>query len=166
MPVPPSRQNGRVTLLIRPARPEEAAELTELALRSKAHWGYDAAFLARCRTELTLTPADVAARPVRVAERDGRTVGLLVLGGEPPALELDMLFVDPPAIGTGAGRVLFEHAVATARAAGARTLWIEADPEAESFYRHVGAVPAGTSVSPSTGRELPRLRYDLGTGRG
>ncbi|MEU0156252.1 GNAT family N-acetyltransferase [Micromonospora fulviviridis] len=77
-----------------------------------------------------------------------------------------MLFVDPPAIGTGAGRLLFEHAVATALAAGARTLWIEADPGAEPFYRHVGAVRAGTAVSPSTGRELPRLRYDLRTSPG
>ncbi|MFG3710153.1 GNAT family N-acetyltransferase [Micromonospora sp. NPDC049460] len=147
--------------LIRPARPDEATELTELALRSKGHWGYDTEFLARCRTELTLTPADVTARHVAVAERDGRVVGLVVLAGAPPDLELDMLFVDPPAIGTGAGRVLFDHAVATSRTAGARTLWIEADPGAEAFYRHVGAVPAGTRVSPSTGRTLPRLRYDL-----
>ncbi|OKI87605.1 GNAT family N-acetyltransferase [Micromonospora sp. CB01531] len=148
-------------LRIRAARPAEAAELTELALRSKGHWGYDAVFLARCRSELTLTPADVATRQVAVAERDGTVVGLLVLGGIPPELELDMLFVDPPAIGTGVGRVLFDHAVATARAAGAHALWLDADPDAEPFYRHVGAVPAGTAVSPSTGRTLPRLRYDL-----
>ncbi|MFE9205558.1 GNAT family N-acetyltransferase [Micromonospora sp. NPDC007230] len=148
-------------LRIRPAHPDEAADLTELVLRSKGHWGYDAEFLARCRSELTLTPADVATRRVAVAERDGRAVGLVVLGGAPPEVELDMLFVDPPAIGTGAGRVLFDHAVAVARAAGARTLWIDADPGAEPFYRHVGAVPAGTSVSPSTGRTLPRLRYEL-----
>lgn len=148
-------------LRIRAARPDEAAELTELALRSKGHWGYDAEFLARCRSELTLTPADVAARHVAVAERHGRPVGLAVLGGTPPDLELDMLFVDPPAIGTGAGRALFDHAVAAARAAGGRTLWIDADPFAGPFYQHVGAIPAGTSVSPSTGRALPRLRYDL-----
>ncbi|SBT52342.1 GNAT family N-acetyltransferase [Micromonospora auratinigra] len=151
-------------LLIRPARPDEAAELTELALRSKAHWGYDEAFLTRCRAELTLTPADVTARQVTVAERDGRVVGLAVLAGDPPELELDMLFVDPPAIGTGVGRVLFRHAAATARAAGARSLRIEADPGAVPFYRRVGAVPAGTSVSPSTGRELPLLRYNLSAG--
>ena len=31
---------------IRAARPEEAADLSALALASKAHWGYDAAFMA------------------------------------------------------------------------------------------------------------------------
>ncbi len=34
---------------IRPAQPEEAALLSDLALRSKAHWWYDADFLASCR---------------------------------------------------------------------------------------------------------------------
>ncbi|WP_199737226.1 MULTISPECIES: GNAT family N-acetyltransferase [Micromonospora] len=151
-------------LLIRPARPEEAGELTELALRSKAHWGYDEEFLTRCRAELTLTATDIAERQVTVAERNGRVVGLAVLAGGPPEPELDMLFVDPPAIGTGVGRVLFQHVVSAARAAGARTLWIEADPGAEAFYRRVGAVAAGTSISPSTGRKLPRLRRDLRPG--
>jgi hypothetical protein len=27
---------------VRPASPDEADELTELALRAKSHWGYDA----------------------------------------------------------------------------------------------------------------------------
>ena len=31
---------------IRPARPEEATDLRELAHRSKAHWPYSAEFLA------------------------------------------------------------------------------------------------------------------------
>ena len=30
--------------IIRAARPDEAALLSELALRAKAHWGYDAIF--------------------------------------------------------------------------------------------------------------------------
>ena len=33
--------------MLRPARPGEAAALSDLALRSKAHWGYDQAFLDR-----------------------------------------------------------------------------------------------------------------------
>jgi len=39
---------------IRPARREECGLLTELALRSKAVWGYDAAFMEACREELTI----------------------------------------------------------------------------------------------------------------
>ncbi len=38
---------------IRLARPEDAATVTALAFRSKASNGYDAAFMAACRDELT-----------------------------------------------------------------------------------------------------------------
>jgi hypothetical protein len=41
---------------IRPARPSEAHALTALVLRSKAHWGYDAGFMAQVRPVLTVTP--------------------------------------------------------------------------------------------------------------
>ena len=41
-------------LTIRAARVGEAGFLSELALRSKAHWGYDAAFIEACRDELSV----------------------------------------------------------------------------------------------------------------
>ncbi|HEY6741630.1 MAG TPA: hypothetical protein VI110_04665, partial [Lapillicoccus sp.] len=41
-------------------RADEAGTLSDLALRSKAHWGYGAAFLEACRDELTLRPEQAA----------------------------------------------------------------------------------------------------------
>jgi GNAT superfamily N-acetyltransferase len=93
---------------------------------------------------------------VRVAERDGAVVGFAAV--DPAARELEMLFVDPAAIGTGAGRALLRDALAAAREAGLAELVIESDPDAEPFYRSQGAEPAGTRTSWSTGRELPLLR--------
>jgi GNAT superfamily N-acetyltransferase len=52
---------------IRAARPEESAELGALALRSKAHWGYDQAFLDACREELTIPAAQITAKRTYVA---------------------------------------------------------------------------------------------------
>ena len=40
---------------LRPARRDEAEPLTALVIRAKASWGYDAAFIDRCRAEPTLT---------------------------------------------------------------------------------------------------------------
>ena len=51
-------------VLIRPARAEECESLSELARRSKAVWGYDAAFMAACHEELAVQPARVAAGDV------------------------------------------------------------------------------------------------------
>lgn len=149
------------TAAIRPARPEEAAALTALALRSKAHWGYDAEFMARAAPELTIAPETIAARPFFVLEQDGRVAGFYGLSGEPPVLLLDYLFVEPDHIGSGLGRRLWEHAVATARAYGAEALELESEPNAEAFYRARGAQRVGGAVSPATGRTLPYMRLRL-----
>lgn len=65
---------------IRPARASDAADLSRLAIRSKAHWGYPRAFMRACRDELTFTLAQIDAehRHVVVAERAGRPVGFSV----------------------------------------------------------------------------------------
>ena len=137
---------------IRPARADEAPSLTELALRSKAHWGYDDDFMARCRDELTITPADVGR--VDVAELDGAVVGMVRLEGA----AVEDLFVEPSVIGTGVGRALFRHVVRRAAAEGVEVLTIDADPHAEGFYRSMGATRVGEAPSGSIpGRLLPRL---------
>jgi GNAT superfamily N-acetyltransferase len=146
---------------LRPALPQEAEALTDLAMRSKAYWGYDDDFMARCPPALTLRPEDVLPRHATVADVDGRIAGFVTLDGSPPEGEVDMLFVEPWAIGTGVGRLLYEHAVRTARANGFTSLLIEADPQAESFYARMGAVRIGERVSPATGRPLPLLRASL-----
>ncbi|HEU4538100.1 MAG TPA: GNAT family N-acetyltransferase, partial [Polyangiaceae bacterium] len=149
---------------IRPARPSEAATLSALALRSKAHWGYDEEFLERCRPELTLRPEEVLERRAAVAELDGQIVGFVTLDGRPPFGEIGALFVEPRAIGTGAGRALWLHAVDAARAAGFALLSVDSDPEAEGFYLRMGARRVGESPSGSIpGRVLPCLMYELGT---
>jgi GNAT superfamily N-acetyltransferase len=152
-------------LQIRPARPDEAEALSALALRSKAYWGYDRAFLERCRDELTLRSGDMLARRASVAELDGRVIGFVTVEGEPPEGEIGALFVEPDVIGSGAGRALWAHAVAIARRAGFCRLRIDADPGAEGFYLRMGAQRCGEAPSGSVpGRMLPRLEYDLSDG--
>ncbi|MEU6201414.1 GNAT family N-acetyltransferase [Streptomyces sp. NPDC047061] len=144
-----------MTISIRPAQDEEASFLSDLALRSKAHWGYDAAFLEACREELALTGPDLARHRTAVAERDGSILGFTTLEGEPPQGVLGMMFVDPDAIGQGIGRVLFTHAVETAQALGFTRFTIDADPNAEPFYEAMGGIPVGRVPSGSIpGRTL------------
>ncbi|WP_217145661.1 GNAT family N-acetyltransferase [Streptomyces sp. AC627_RSS907] len=145
-------------VLIRPARATEADVLTDLALRSKAHWGYDADFLEACRDELTVAAHEVARRRTMVADTDGHVLGFTTLEGEPPTGVLGMMFVDPRVIGQGIGRLLFERTVAAGRDLGFTRLTIDADPNAEPFYRAMGAVRKGNVPSGSiAGRVLPRM---------
>ncbi|GGW50030.1 GNAT family N-acetyltransferase [Streptomyces xantholiticus] len=147
---------------IREGRPEEAAALSALALRSKAHWGYDDAYLAACADELRLAPGDMADRRVRVADAGGRILGVATLDGEPPRAELGMLFVDPPSIGRGVGRLLYRHVLAEAGRIGCDQVTIAADSHAEPFYLAMGARCA--DASPSVGQLVRMEAWPAGAG--
>lgn len=147
---------------IRPAIASEAELLTELALRSKGHWGYDSEFLRDCRLDLTLTPQLIERSPVYVLEEEGRAAGFYSLSGEGADVELLHLFVEPRAIGRGFGRLLFRHAVKEARRLGFERMVIGSDPYALSFYESMGARRVGEVASiVRPGRMLPLLHYPL-----
>lgn len=147
---------------VRPARSDELEELSELCMRSKAWWGYDDAFMEACRDELSLTEQDLETTSVAVLEIEGKPAGVGQIDHQGDWAEVDKLFIAPGAIGTGAGRVLWNWCVETARSGGATTLKIVADPGAAPFYEHMGAKPDGSAPSGSIpGRELPCLRFAL-----
>ena len=148
-------------ITVRHARADEAAALTELAMRAKASWGYDAAFMAACREELTLTPAKLAAWRVWVAEADGQIAGMVALSLGAVA-EVEDFFVEPAFQGRGVGGALMAALLDAARAAGATTLEVDADPNAEAIYARLGFETFGRSPSGSIpGRWLPRMRIGL-----
>ncbi|MFI7179615.1 GNAT family N-acetyltransferase [Streptomyces spororaveus] len=126
---------------VRAARPAEAEDLTGLVMRSKAHWGYDAVFMAACAQELRIRSDDVTARRIVVAENErGEVLGVASLEGTAPRAELGMLFVEPSALGQGVGRLLYRDVLRRAVELGARRLVIDSDPHAAGFYRAMGAV--------------------------
>jgi GNAT superfamily N-acetyltransferase len=149
-------------MTVRVARPDEAEAVSALAMRSKAHWGYDAEFLEACRAELTWTPEQIEQQDVLVSEEDGRLLGTTARGGTAPDGGLWAVFVDPEQQGRGVGRALAEAVLARAADAGFHTLTIAADPNAEGFYLAVGAEKVGEVPSDArVGRILPILRFDL-----
>lgn len=154
-------QSGKI--ILRRAHQAEAAALSALALRSKAHWGYNEAFMAACVEELTVTKADITKLDFVVAECDGAVIGFYALAKHSNArCELDALFVEPAYIGQGVGRLLMSNAIAAAQQYGAKILEIQADPNAAPFYQAAGGVIVKQTPSASiTGRTLPFLEIDL-----
>lgn len=159
------RRPASLPRTIRTALPTEAEALSNLALRSKAFWGYSDAFMDACRSELTYSADQIASdtHVVGVAEVDGLVVGFYVLTTlSADAVELDALFVEPDAIGNGHGRALMDHAARVAAQNGATSLTIQSDPNAADFYRACGGVCVGERRSASiSGRTLPLFRIDL-----
>jgi GNAT superfamily N-acetyltransferase len=149
--------------MIRNAHPGEAAALTALCVRSKAHWGYDAAFMQRSAATLRVSETDIADGRVLVADDGaGAAIGVASIVLEGDVADLDVLFVDPPAIGSGAGRALFHAAARLAAQLGAKRLTILADPNAARFYERMGARFLRNAPSDAIpGRSLPFYEYDL-----
>ena len=93
----------------------------------------------------------------RVAVVDGRLVGfhsLLVVNG---VVELEDLFVDPDAMGTGVGRALTDDAAARAKEQGFDAVEVDANPHAKAFYAKAGFEDLGvTPVAYGTGFRMRR----------
>ena len=147
---------------IRRARTDETEALSDLALRSKAHWGYDDAFMAACRDELTVTKKHIEDGEVWVLDDDPWPLGFYRLSVDGRVGVVELLFVRPDAIGTGAGRALWTHMLGEAERRGAERISVDSDPDAEGFYRAMGCRRIGETPSASVpGRMLPQLELSL-----
>jgi N-acetylglutamate synthase-like GNAT family acetyltransferase len=152
------------TTTIRRATTDDACALTELTIRSKAHWGYDADFLRDARADLEFQPDKFLPDfHVYILEENGRMLGFCsLIPGDEGRTELHDLFVAPDCIGKGFGKQLWDHALQVARSLGFRALVLTADPNAEPFYARQGAVRLGEKTSPvRPDRRLPIMEFVL-----
>ena len=147
--------------------PELEGAINALILRSKAHWGYGADMMARMAQVLRLDTEAAGEGRAICALVDGAPVGVAQLsipyqGERGCAIQLDLLFIAPEAIGTGLGRLLYSWALDQARAAEATRLDILSDPYALSFYTAMGARHVEDRASEAIlGRMLPWLEHPL-----
>ena len=149
-------------LVIRAPDNRELPALSELCMRSKAVWGYDADFMAACLKELTFVPGDLVSSRIAVAARGESVLGVAQVRMVGCDADLQKLFVEPSALRGGVGKALFDWAIDAAHKMGASRMIIEADPGAAPFYRRLGARDAGLVPSGSiAGRLLPKLVLGL-----
>ncbi|MBT2130310.1 GNAT family N-acetyltransferase [Aliiroseovarius lamellibrachiae] len=146
---------------IRPATASDLAAMNVMVLRAKAHWGYDADFMAAATDELTHS-ADELGDDLVVWANSLAVLGMAKVSVSGEMAQLDSLFIDPKGMGQGIGAALFRWAATRARDQGANVMRIDSDPFAEAFYLHMGAIRVGDVPSGSIpGRLLPLLDYAL-----
>jgi GNAT superfamily N-acetyltransferase len=150
--------------IIRPARAGEASVLTDLCIRSKAHWGYDSAFMAAAAALLQIRESDITTGGILVAlqREDDPPCGVasIVRLSRPRWFEHGHLFVAPESLGRGIGRALFGAIVGLAAQRGARRLSILSDPNAAPFYEKLGAQRCGEAPSDAVpNRMLPLFEF-------
>lgn len=144
-------------------KPADAAMLTAIALAAKRHWGYPERWIESWSDVLTIEREFISSHETYAAVVDGQTVGFYALGRKGDSLDLLHMWVLPNAMRRGVGRSLFHHALERTKTLGFRQLEIEADPNAELFYRRLGAHRVGTSIRvvEKQRRELPILIYEI-----
>ena len=153
-----------MTIRFRSPLMQDLPALSDLCLRSKAHWGYDKAFMEACREELTLTVDTLESDHLRMAEDLRGPVGLAQIHIDGQTADLEKLFIDPRSFGERLGWRLFAWGVAVARQEGAKVLQTASDPNAEGFYKRMGCRRDGGIASVSIrGSVLPRMVLDLDT---
>ena len=151
-----------MSIHVRRARQDEAERLTALAMKAKASWGYDDAFMEMCRAELTLTPEKLGAWTVWVAECGGELAGMIALAGDAPDAELQDFMVEPNFQGQGVGAALMAVLLDECRLRGFKRVCLDADPNAESIYQKLGFATVGLTPSRSIpDRSLPRMARKL-----
>ncbi|HKP35842.1 MAG TPA: GNAT family N-acetyltransferase [Pyrinomonadaceae bacterium] len=148
---------------IRRAQPEEAETLTGIAHAAKRHWGYPEHWIAHWKPDLTITPDFISANEVFVAIVEGEVVGCCALVLSDSLAEIEHMWIKPEYMGAGVGRALFTHARTRAADLNLRELELSADPNAEGFYKCMGAVRIGEVKSEIDGqpRVLPRMKVGL-----
>ncbi len=152
--------------IIRPAYPDEDTAITALMRRSQQHWGYDEAFMTAHAESLLITSEDIEEGGLFVLMVGESMAGFVNLeaSAELEVMVLNDLFVDPPFIGQGYGRRLWDFACEVARKRSFRAMIFESEPNAIGFYLHLGGVQTGDAQSTIIpGRVLPAMRYDLGS---
>ena len=152
----------RLNFSIRDAAANEYLQLTVLAQRAKAHWGYPPDRMAEWSAQLTISPEYIARHRVEVAVDDAmRVVGMCSLEDHGDHFQLEHVWIDPAAQRIGIGSTLVRRALlaASERPVPVRLL---ADQYAEGFYERLGAQVVGTQPAPMPGdpeRSLPVMEF-------
>jgi len=140
-------------MMIRPAKPDEAAMLSDIAMEAKRYWGYAPEVMDSWHSTLTLNSMQIDLHPPFVAEVDGEVVGFYQMIADGDFVELEHLWVRPENMRQGIGKSLVAHAIAKAKTGTSKQLRIDADPNATAFYLSCGAYRIGHVPAPISGDE-------------
>ncbi len=145
------------------AKPEQAGELSRIALAAKAHWGYPKRWLEIWTPQLTFRPQYFEENEGWVAVTEETPIGFYTWQDENGIASIENLWVLPEYMGKGVGKALFSHAVDLFRRRGNRALRLEADPNAVGFYERMGMCRVGEYQYELDGqpRSLPIMEMKL-----
>lgn len=140
----------------------DAQELTRLTIQSKSYWEYSVEQIENWREDLTITPHYIDKNQVYKLIHNEQLVGFYAY--QPVSktdVKLNFLFVAPASIGKGYGKVLMTDFLQRIKTLAYKKAQLDADPNAEAFYKSQGFRVIGKLKSSIEGRFLPIMEKEL-----
>lgn len=131
--------------------------LNRISVKSKAYWGYPASWIEHWLDELRLNEAKFSKQNILVVENNGKIIGFSSIVENINNYEILHLWILPEYIGKGFGKKLLEETLRTFVKSN-KTIIVEADPNAEPFYKSQGFATYDKVESFPKGRFLPVMK--------
>lgn len=133
--------------------------LTEITFDGKAFWGYSKEQLQQWKNELTITKEYIATNSVFNLIFNSEIIGYYsFFKNEENQIVLDYLFILQKYIGKGFGNLLMDDFLQRAKSLNVSSIFLEAEPKAESFYKKFGFLTYDQKESSIKGRFLPQMK--------
>tara|TARA_R110000787_G_scaffold3540_3_gene13795 strand:+ start:3670 stop:4128 length:459 start_codon:yes stop_codon:yes gene_type:complete len=135
---------------------EDAIVLTNIAIESKAYWGYTNEQIESWREDLTVTSIMFEESNIFKYVIDHEIAGFYILERANIRISiLQFLFISPNHIKKGIGNQLLQHVIEYCKRGSSAILNVLSDPNAESFYAKYGFEVIALRESSISGRFLP-----------
>ncbi len=147
---------------IKRALPSDHSVLTEITMDGKAFWGYSKQQLSTWENDLTITEEYLLENETYKLILNHEIIGYYsFLKLSENHLKLDYLFLFQNFIGKGFGQLLLNDFLERAKRMNIIDIILEADPNAENFYKKFGFVTYDQRESSINGRFLPQMKLDF-----
>lgn len=141
---------------------DDAEILTNITKKSKSHWGYSNEQIESWSSQLTITTNYIETNKIYKLVINDLVVGYysyVIL--EENVVQLDNLFVLPEYIGKGLGTFLMSDFLDRCKALKFQKVVLDADPNAENFYKKHGFKTIGQIETSIKDRFLPIMELHL-----
>lgn len=144
------------------ATEKDHIKLTEITVDGKAFWGFSKEQLAIWKDDLTVSRDYISANETYNLFLDSSIIGYYsFLKMSDDQIILDNLFLFQKYIGQGFGTLLMNDFLERVKKSGFSTIILEAEPNAEDFYKKFGFSTYGLVESKIKGRLLPKMKLNL-----
>lgn len=138
------------------AETEDSELLTTITKRSKAYWGFSEEILKEWENLLSISKDYIEKNKVYKLVENENIIGYYsYFSIDEVTIKLDNLFILPEFIGKGFGKTLMNDFLEKANRLGIKKITLDAEPNAEKFYKNFGFETVGQLESSIKDRYLP-----------